>query len=62
MVSITTITCEACGTIVAGNVLERHRHMKCPRLGCEHILRFSDLPEEGQGMLVEQAERYVIES
>lgn len=61
MVSITTITCERCGTIVAGNVLERHRHMKCPRLGCEHVLRFSDLAEEGRVQLVERADQYAIE-
>nr|WP_276275077.1 hypothetical protein [Haladaptatus sp. QDMS2] len=49
---IETLSCPDCGTIVAGNVLESFRVMKCPRLDCEHILRFEDLPEDVQNQYV----------
>jgi hypothetical protein len=42
---IVTYTCPACGTIVAGNVLESNRVMKCPGLGCERELAFEYLEE-----------------
>ena len=42
---ITTLTCANCGTIVAENVLEKERIMKCPNYGCEEILSFSELLE-----------------
>lgn len=53
-----TSTCDDCGTIVSGNVLERHRRMKCPCLGCENVLRFSELSTEAQDHIVENIKRY----
>ena len=43
---IETHTCPNCGTVVAANVLERDRRLKCPGLGCEVVLEFENLPEE----------------
>jgi len=43
---ITTLTCSECGTIVAKNVLERERVMKCPYYECEEILSFEDLEQK----------------
>lgn len=43
---ITTLTCPECGTIVAENVLEEERVMKCPYYECEEILSFEDLQEK----------------
>jgi len=42
---IVTLTCPNCGTIVAGNVLERERVMNCPRITCDETLAFGDLSE-----------------
>jgi hypothetical protein len=58
---IITITCSRCGTIVAGNVLEDRRVMKCPGLECEHVLRYDKLPEADREHLVENREAYRIE-
>lgn len=58
---IITLTCSDCGTIVADNVLESHREMKCPGLDCEQVLRFSDLSEEEQQYILENLEKYEIE-
>lgn len=58
---IITDTCPDCGTIVAGNVLERRRVMKCPGLGCETVRRFEDLPESDQAHIVNNLERYGME-
>ena len=55
---IVTITCPDCGTIVAGNVLEEHRVVKCQRATCENVLRFDDLPETDRGHILENKERY----
>lgn len=55
---IVTLTCPDCSTIVAANVLEDHRVMKCPGLGCEAVLRFSDLPEADREHVLEHRERY----
>ncbi|MFC7047210.1 hypothetical protein ACFQH6_19005 [Halobacteriaceae archaeon GCM10025711] len=57
---IITTTCPECGTIVAGNILEERRVLKCPRVGCEAVLRFEDLPEADQSHLLENRERYQI--
>ncbi|UWG50166.1 Uncharacterized protein AArcCO_0848 [Halalkaliarchaeum sp. AArc-CO] len=43
---ITTLTCSECGTIVAENVLEEERVMKCPYYECEEILSFEDIQEK----------------
>lgn len=45
---IETLTCPDCGTIVAGNVLESDRVLKCPGMDCERVLRFADLSEDAQ--------------
>ena len=58
---IITDTCPDCGTIVAGNVLERHRVMKCPGLGCETVRRFDDLPEDDQEYITGNLEKYRME-
>lgn len=58
---IITDTCPDCGTIVAGNVLESHRVMKCPGLDCETVRRFDDLPEEDQEYIEANLEKYTIE-
>ena len=42
---ITTLTCVNCGTIVAENVLEKERIMKCPSPGCDEILSFEDVQQ-----------------
>lgn len=58
---IITLTCPNCGTIVAGNVLEDRRVMKCPGLECEQVLRYDDLPEDDRRHLVENRETYRID-
>jgi hypothetical protein len=57
---IITLSCPACRTVIAGNVLENRREMKCPRLDCEEILRFSDLPVDDREHMLENRERYMI--
>ena len=51
---IVTLTCSNCGTVVAGNELERERVMHCPGLACDTILSFEDLPELGREYLTER--------
>jgi len=58
---IVTYTCPDCGTVVAGNVLERNRTLKCPGLSCETVLRFSDLPAEDREHVLSNLERYRME-
>jgi phage FluMu protein Com len=58
---IITLQCPTCGTIVAGNVLEQHQEMKCPRLQCEVILKFSDLPAEDREHILSNREKYTME-
>ena len=55
---IITDQCPDCGTIVADNVLEAHRVLECPRLGCDHVFRFEELTESQQSTVNENAERY----
>lgn len=57
---IVTHTCENCGTIVAANELERRRVTKCAGLGCEAVVRFSDLPREDREHLLEHRDRYSV--
>lgn len=57
---IITHTCPECGTIVAANVLEDDRIVKCPGLDCETVLRFEDLPEEERRHFLENSEQYRI--
>jgi uncharacterized paraquat-inducible protein A len=55
---ILTHTCPDCGTVVAANELERKRVTKCPGLRCDHILRFTDLPEAEREFFLENREQY----
>lgn len=55
---IFTHTCPACGTVVAANVLESNRVMKCPGIACEEVLRFDDLPEEAREHVLDNRSRY----
>ena len=58
---IITDTCPDCGTIVAGNVLESHRVMTCPGLGCETVRRFDDLSEVDKDYITNNLEKYRME-
>jgi hypothetical protein len=58
---IITNTCPECGTVVAGNVLERRRVMKCPGLNCERVRRFDDLPAADQEHIMDNLETYRME-
>jgi hypothetical protein len=58
---IITLTCPKCGTVVADNVLEDRRVMKCPGLNCEEVLRFEELSENDQAHLVENRQKYIID-
>lgn len=55
---IITLDCPDCGTVVAGNVLENRRKMTCPGLGCEEVLRFSDLDEADREHIFANGEQY----
>lgn len=55
---ITTLTCPTCGTIVAMNVLEEERVMKCPGLECDEQLAFEQLPEAEREYFLEHAHQY----
>jgi uncharacterized radical SAM superfamily Fe-S cluster-containing enzyme len=55
---IFTHTCPNCGTIVAANVLEDRRVMKCVREGCDEILRFTDLPEADREFFHKNRDQY----
>lgn len=55
---IITLTCPNCGTIVAANVLEEERIMKCPGLSCDEPLAFEHLPESEREFFLENAQQY----
>lgn len=55
---IITLACENCGSIVAGNVLERNHRVSCPDPDCENTLRFTDLSELDREFLIENAKTY----
>jgi uncharacterized paraquat-inducible protein A len=57
---IITHSCPDCGTVVAANELEDNRVMKCPREGCQEVLRFTDLPKEEQEFFLENLDQYQI--
>lgn len=57
---IITLSCPACGTVVAANELEATRVMKCPGLDCQAVLRFEDLPEEAREHFLEHRDQYQI--
>lgn len=50
---IITSQCDRCGSIVAGNVLERYHRVKCPGYDCEAVHRFTDFDDEEQTFLRE---------
>lgn len=58
---IITLNCPNCATVVAGNVLEDHREMKCPGLGCETVLRFSDLGDDDREHILANRDKYTME-
>lgn len=58
---IITFTCPDCGTIVAGNVLETRREMKCSGLHCDRVLRFSDLDADEQQHITDNHDKYTID-
>lgn len=55
---IITHTCPTCGTIVAANVLEEYRRMKCPRTGCQTVLDFDDLAQPDRDHFLDHRENY----
>jgi phage FluMu protein Com len=57
MVRIITMTCANCGTVLAGNVLEARREMKCPGLGCQKLLKFEDLAEDDKRYMLNNSEK-----
>lgn len=56
---VITHTCPTCGTIVAGNVLQSNRLMKCPRVDCEQTLGFEDLDEDERRYLEDRLQSTV---
>lgn len=56
-----TLTCDECGSIVAGNVLEKRRRVACPGVDCSETLHFEELSNEEQHHLVAHADKYQIE-
>lgn len=55
---IITHTCPDCGSIIAANVLEKERVMKCPRVDCSEILAFDDLDEDARKFYLDNREKY----
>jgi len=55
---IVTHTCPTCGTVVAGNVLESERVLKCPGLDCTAVLTFEDLSADEREFVLEHAASY----
>jgi phage FluMu protein Com len=55
---IITLECDDCGSIVAGNVLERYYRVDCPGVNCDCIYVFDDLSEEERTYLREHSEEY----
>lgn len=58
---IITITCPNCGTITAGNVLEKQREMRCPSLSCDYVLRFANLDEADREHILTNRENYTMD-
>ena len=56
-----TLACEECGSIVAGNVLERYGHVDCPGPNCDRTLQLDSLTDDEQRHLVDNSEKYSIE-
>lgn len=54
-------SCSLCGTVVAGNVLEDHRELKCPGLNCDEAVRSSDLPYRKGPHILDNPEQYAME-
>lgn len=55
---VETYACLECGTIVAGNVLERERRLRCPGRDCENVLSFEDLPADARDHYRTHRDRY----
>lgn len=58
---VITLSCENCGSIVAGNVLERYHRVSCPGVECDNTLRFTKLDESDREYLVAHAKEYRME-
>ena len=58
---IITLTCPDCGTIVAGNVIEKQRVMRCPSRTCQETLRFEDLDDGDREHILSNGEKYRID-
>ncbi|WP_117594489.1 hypothetical protein [Haloprofundus halophilus] len=58
---IETTSCPDCGTIIAANVLESERTLKCPGLGCGRVHRFTDLSADVQRHYEANHDRYQME-
>ena len=55
---IITYTCPSCGTVIAANVLNKNRRMKCPGLRCKNVVRFDDLPSEEREYFMQHSDQY----
>lgn len=55
---IVTSQCDRCGSIVAGNVLERYHRVDCPGADCDCVHEFENLPEADRSFLRENSEQY----
>lgn len=58
---VETYTCPECGTVVAANVLERDRRLRCPGRDCDNVLSFDDLPEDVREHYERHPDRYRME-
>lgn len=58
---IITLTCPDCGTVVADNVLERERVLKCPGIDCERELRYQDLPTSDRQYIEDNLHKFRME-
>lgn len=55
---IETTTCPECRTVIAANMLEAERVLKCPGLDCNYVHRFTDFPAEVQEQYTANRDRY----
>jgi hypothetical protein len=58
---IITLSCPDCGTIIAGNVLEKTREMKCPGLSCERVIQFSNLADTEREHILLNRDKYEVD-
>ena len=58
---VETYTCPDCGTVVAANVLERERRLRCPGRSCTNVLSFGELPADVREHYEANRDRYRME-